>query len=193
MKLKRDIMMIFLVVSVLPLVAFGAFALRESSRKIDEMTECSLQAISENQIANIENFAKDRRNEMEMVAHYSLTTNAIHNLDKHIESDEDRKYLDNLLKERQKYGTYVASISVLNKDFRVVGSSEEYEISELSQLKDIDPKFHTGEFIMGNVYERVTDTGKKKMVPAYIGVYDEDETLIGYIAEELDTAYFDEL
>ncbi len=32
----------------------------------------------------------------------------------------------------------------------------------------------------------------KKVVPAYIGVFD-GERLIGYIAEELDTAYFDEL
>ena len=45
---------------------------------------------------------------------------------------------------------------------------------------------------MGNVYERVTDNGNKKPVPAYIGIYKNDE-LIGYIAEELDTAYFDEL
>ena len=45
---------------------------------------------------------------------------------------------------------------------------------------------------MGNVYERVTDNGNKKLVPAYIGIYKNDE-LIGYIAEELDTAYFDEL
>lgn len=87
---------------------------------------------------------------------------------------------------------YVASISIMDKDFRVIGSSEQYERKGLSQLKNIDEKFHTGEFIMGNVCERVTDDGKKKLVPAYIGIYD-DSNLIGYIAEELDTAYFDEL
>lgn len=80
----------------------------------------------------------------------------------------------------------------MNRNFQVVGSSEKYEIRELSQLKNIDKKFHTGQFIMGNVYERVTDNGNKRLVPAYIGIYKNDE-LIGYIAEELDTAYFDEL
>lgn len=80
----------------------------------------------------------------------------------------------------------------MNRNFQVVGSSEKYEIRELSQLKNIDKKFHTGQFIMRNVYERVTDNGNKRLVPAYIGIYKNDE-LIGYIAEELDTAYFDEL
>lgn len=59
----------------------------------------------------------------------------------------------------------------MNRNFQVVGSSEKYEIRELSQLKNIDKKFHTGQFIMGNVYERVTDNGNKRLVPAYIGIY----------------------
>lgn len=190
MKLRRKIMLIFLIISILPLSLFGLFSVYETNKKINSMTDCNLKAISENQIANIENFAKDRKSEMEMIAHYDLTADAIDHLAN--EEMEDRNYLDNLLSERKKYGTYVASISVMNRDFQVVGSSEKYEIRELSQLKNIDKKFHTGQFIMGNVYERVTDNGNKKLVPAYIGIYKNDE-LIGYIAEELDTAYFDEL
>ena len=156
------------------------------------MTDCNLKAVSENQIANIQNFAKDRRSEMDIIAHYKLTTDAIKNIEKDSGTKADREYLDNLLRERRKYQMYVASISIMDKDFRVIGSSEQYERKGLSQLKNIDKKFHTGEFIMGNVYERVTDDGKKKLVPAYMGIYD-DSSLIGYIAEELDTAYFDEL
>ena len=36
---------------------------------------------------------------------------------------------------------------------------------------------------MGNVYERVTDNGNKKLVPAYIGIYknDEGQTAIEFI------------
>lgn len=192
MKLKREIMIMFLVISILPLSIFGIFSVYETNKKINSMTECNLKAVSENQIANIQNFAKDRRNEMEMLAHYELTMDAIKNLTNDSDAKEDRNYLDNLLRERKKYGTYVASISILDKNFHVIGSSERYEIRELSQLKNTDKKFHTGEFIMGNVYERVTDNGNRKLVPAYIGIYEEDE-LIGYIAEELDTAYFDEL
>lgn len=81
------------------------------------MTDCNLKAISENQIANIENFAKDRKSEMEMIAHYDLTADAIDHLVN--EEMEDRNYLDNLY-ERKKYGTYVASISVMNRIFKLL-------------------------------------------------------------------------
>lgn len=192
MKLKKNITMMLLLVSILPLAIFGLFSFYETNKKINSMAEYNLRAVSANQIANIENFAKDRRNEMEMVAHYNLTVDAIKGVVNSWKTKRDRSYLDDLLRERKEYKTYVASISVLDQEFHVVGSSEKYEIRELSQLKDTDKKFHTGEFIMGNVYERETDNGKKKLVPAYIGVYEDDE-LIGYIAEELDTAYFDEL
>mgnify|MGYP000290858402 CR=1 FL=1 len=77
-----------------------------------------------------------------------------------------------LLEEQKKYGTFVASISVLDKNFSVVGSSEKYTTSETSQLKNADTKFHAGTFIMGDVYERQTDDGLKRVVPAYIGVYE---------------------
>ena len=59
-------------------------------------------------------------------------------------------------------------------------------------MKYVDERFHTGDFIIGDCYERETDDGLKKIVPAYIGVFWNDN-LIGYIAEELDTAYFDQL
>ena len=45
---------------------------------------------------------------------------------------------------------------------------------------------------MGDVYERETNDGVKRVVPAYIGIYNGD-TLVGYVVEELDTTYFDQL
>jgi len=32
-------------------------------------------------------------------------------------------------------------------------------------MKDVDPKYQTGEFIIGDVYERITDDGRKNVVP----------------------------
>lgn len=74
----------------------------------------------------------------------------------------DQEYVNNVLKERKKYGTYVASVSILDKNFHVVGSSESYDISEISELKYVDERFHTGDFIIGDSYERETDDGLKK-------------------------------
>lgn len=192
MNIRKSALGFVMFFSLMPLCIFGVVSIYEMNRKIDSMTECNLRAVSEHQITNIQKFAANRNSEMEKVASYDLTKEAIkYSLG---ESDEtvDERYLDNLLEEQKKYGTFVASISVLDKNFSVVGSSEKYTTSETSQLKNADTKFHAGTFIMGDVYERQTDDGLKRVVPAYIGVYEKSE-LIGYISEELDTTYFDEL
>lgn len=192
MKLKNFMLGTLLVFSLLPLIIYGAFSIYETNEKIDSMLKLNIEAISENQIANIQSFAMDRKLQMEKIASYQMTRDAIAEYMGNSNAEADRQYLDNILKEQKKYGTYVASVSVVSKDYHVVASSEDYDLYELSQMKNVNEKFQTGEFIIGNVYERRTDDGLKKVVPAYIGVYDKGE-LIGYISEELDTAYFDNL
>lgn len=192
MKLKHSILGLLLLFTLIPLGIFGIFSIYETNRKIDELTEQNVRAISENQMMNIKNFTQDRNNEMDMIASYQLTQNAILYSLRENESPLARNYVDNLLKERKKYSIFVASISVVNRNFHVVSSSEEYEPGTVSAMKDVDPKYQTGEFIIGDVYERITDDGRKNVVPAYTGVYYNNE-LIGYVMEELDTAYFDDL
>lgn len=192
MKLKHSILGLLLLFTLIPLGIFGIFSIYETNRKIDELTEQNVRAISENQVMNIKNFTQDRNNEMDMIASYQLTQNAILYSLRENESPLARNYVDNLLKERKKYSIFVASISVVNQNFHVVSSSEEYEPGTVSAMKDVDPKYQTGEFIIGDVYERITDDGRKNVVPAYTGVYYNNE-LIGYVMEELDTAYFDDL
>ena len=192
MKLKHSILGLLLLFTLIPLGIFGIFSIYETNRKIDELTEQNVQAISENQVMNIKNFTQDRNNEMDIIANYQLTQDAILYSLRGNESPLARNYVDNLLKERKKYSIFVASISVVNRNFHVVSSSEEYEPGTVSAMKDVDPKYQTGEFIIGDVYERITDDGRKNVVPAYTGVYYNNE-LIGYVMEELDTAYFNEL
>ena len=192
MKLKHSILGLLLLFTLIPLGIFGIFSIYETNRKIDELTEQNVRAISENQVMNIKNFTQDRNNEMDMIASYQMTQNAILYSLRENESPLARNYVDNLLKERKKYSIFVASISVVNRNFHVVSSSEEYEPGTVSAMKDVDPKYQTGEFIIGDVYERITDDGRKNVVPAYTGVYYNNE-LIGYVMEELDTSYFDDL
>lgn len=192
MKLKHSILGLLLLFTLVPLGIFGIFSIYETNRKIDELTEQNVRAISENQVMNIKNFTQDRNNEMDMIASYQLTQNAILYSLRENESPLARNYVDNLLKERKKYSIFVASISVVDRNFQVVSSSEEYKPNTVSAMKDVDPKYQTGEFMIGDVYERMTDDGRKNVVPAYTGVYYNNE-LIGYVMEELDTAYFDDL
>ena len=47
-KLKKRVLAMLLLFSIVPLCVFGAFSLHETSQKIDELTECNLKAISKN-------------------------------------------------------------------------------------------------------------------------------------------------
>lgn len=192
MKIKSSILSLLLFFTLVPVAIFGTFSIYETNLKIEDMANRNLKAVSTNQIMNISKFCDDRKSEMEMVANYTMTQNAILSSLGETGAAVDRGYMDNLLREQKRFGTFVASISIMDKNFHVVASSETYEISEISKLKYIDERFHDGNFSIGNAYERETDDGLKKVVPAYIGVFD-GERLIGYIAEELDTSYFDEL
>ena len=60
-KLKKRVLAMLLLFSIVPLCVFGAFSLHETSQKIDELTECNLKAISKNQIVNIQKFAERRK------------------------------------------------------------------------------------------------------------------------------------
>lgn len=192
MKVKHSILGLLLFFTLIPLSIFGIFSVYETNRKIDELTKQNVRVISENQVMNIKNFTQNRNTEMNMIANYQLTQDTILYSLGEKENPTARNYVDSLLKERKKYNPFVASISVIDRNFQVVSSSEEYKLHSASQMKNVDPKYQTGKFIIGDVYERMTDDGKKNVVPAYTGVYCNDE-LIGYVMEELDTAYFDNL
>lgn len=192
MKIKNSVRLLLLFFTIFPLAIFGFFSISYASQKIEKMTEDNVQAVSTNQIMNIQNFCKEREQEMETVASFQLIKDAISYSLGRFGKEPDRDYLDNLLKEQKRHSDMVASLSILDKDFHVVGSSEQYERSEDSELKNAKERYQTGDFVIGNVYERQTDDGLKKVVPAYIGVYFDSE-LIGYVAEEIDTSYFDDL
>lgn len=141
MKLKNRILGILLLFILLPLSIFGGFSIYQTNRKIDDMTECNLATVSENQRINIKNFCEDRKSEMEMIANYAMTQAAIKESvgepSPYDAGKVDLEYINNVLKERKKYGVFVASISILDKDFRVVASSESYEAGDTKQKKSL--------------------------------------------------------
>ena len=75
---------------------------------------------------NIKNFTQDRNNEMDIIANYQLTQDAILYSLGEKESPLARNYVDNLLKERKKYSIFVTSISVVDRKFQVLRCSSRY-------------------------------------------------------------------
>ncbi len=187
-KLKQSIYLMIALCSFVPVIIWIAFSVYDTQQKIEAVTADNIEAIGGSQAMSIENFCEARKENMETISRMTLIKNAILNYSEQGHSEE----LDEFLKDNEDQKTYIASISVVDVNFSVIGSSQNYEVNGMSDFQYSDVKYKSGSFIMGNVYERETDNGLLRIIPAYIGVFDGDE-LIGYLIEEIDCAYFDRL
>ncbi len=188
LKLKHSIYMMIFFASFVPVCIWILYSMYDSERRMEKIISDNIQAIGGSQAMSIQNFCEGRKESMETISRMALVKKAILNYDSEGHSDA----LDEFLSENQAQKTYVASLSVVDIEFNIVGSSQKYEINGVSDFQYSDAVNHLGAFIMGDVYERETDEGLKRIIPAYIGVYDEDE-LIGYLIQEIDCDYFNRL
>ncbi len=188
MKLKHSIFLMMFFCSVLPIAIWMTFSVYDTQSKTEEIVVQNIEAIAGSQAMNIQNFCENRMESMATIARMELVRSSIINYPTNGHSTE----LDIFLKDNEKYKAFVASLSVVDANFNIVGSSESYEVYGISDFADSDPQNHTGEFVMGNAYERETDKGIKRIVPSYIGIYDGDK-LIGYLIQENDCEYFNRL
>lgn len=191
MKIKHTVYLLLLIFSLIPLYIFGTFMVYENNRKTEDIMQENLTLISESMISSIQSFCEVRKETMEMIAEYDLVLDAVHaNLDTSSEYNPYVGYVNNMLLERKKYKTFLESISIVDKNFKIVASSENYQISELSYLKNVPEKYLSGDFFIADAYTRETDNGPQRVVIAYQGIFDQSG-LIGYVVEEILTSYFD--
>jgi len=191
MRLRNRLYIALLSISLIPLLLCGFIMLHQNNRNIEKIVEENLVGISDSQIDSIENFLEKVKQDMEIVTNYSFLQDAVlASLGRSVPIEEStRDHLEELLVERMKYQSYIQSMVITDKFFRTVVASETYKIGVDSGLGVADEKFLTGEFSVGNVYERDSDKGKVRAVIAYIGIYHEGE-LIGYLAEEIQADFF---
>ncbi len=188
LKLKQSIYIMIFLCSFVPVCIWIMFAMYDSEQRIENIVTNNIEAIGGSQAMSIENFCEGRKESMETISRMDLVKKSIINYDSNGHSQELDAFLAN--NERQK--TYIASISVVDVEFNVVGSSQKYEVAGVSDFQYSDTRYHAGNFEMGDVYDRETDSGMKRIIPAFIGVFDE-EKLIGYLIEEIDCDYFNRL
>ncbi len=177
-----------LLCSFLPICIWIVFSVQNTRELTEKIITENIEAIAGSQAMNIQNFCENRKESMETIARTDLVKNSILNYKTNGHSDE----LDAFLTNNEKYKSFIASISVVDIEFNNVGSSEKYEENSISDFRNSSPENHSGEFVIGNVYERTTDNGLKRIVPSYIGIYD-GEKLIGYLIQENDCEYFNRL
>lgn len=193
MKIKHTLYIILLIFSLVPLYIFGTFMIYENDKKIEMIMKENLAAISGTQILDIENFCKARRESMEMIAHYEIVYDAVLvSLGEKEESDWfSQDYLANMLSERKKNNKVIESVSVIDRDFKVVASSEEFQANEISRLKYVQEEYLKRNFFISDMYEREIGSDTKHVVAAYQGVVRNGE-VIGYVVEEINTSFFDQ-
>lgn len=189
MKIKHTIYVLLLVFSLVPLLAFGTFMIYENDRNVEEIMRENLETITGTQILNINDFCESRKEKMEMIAQLDIVHNVVH-LPLEERECKEKDYLTNLLTEQKGTNEFLESISIIDRDFYVVTSTEEYDAELMSDLQFTSERYLTGEFFISNVYERETPQGLKNVVAAYQGIMDEG-TLTGYVVEEINVAFFD--
>ncbi len=188
MKLKHSLYLMIFLCSFVPVCIWLGFSVYDTENRMEEIVSNNIEAIAGSQIMSIQNFCEGRKDSMETIARLEVVRDAILGYDANVHDEK----LDAFLLDNKLHKSYVASLSVVDKDFHVIGSSEQYEIFGVSDFKYSNPAYHTGDFVIGNIYDRETDDGLKRIIPAYTGVYYEGE-LIGYLIEEIECDYFDRL
>ncbi len=187
-KLKQSLYIMIFLCSFIPVCIWIAFSMYDSEKRMENIVSANIQAIGGSQAMNIQSFCEDRRESMETLSRMALLKMAILEYEEKGHSQE----LDAFLEENEKQKTFIASMSVVDVHFNVVGSSQRYEPAGVSDFQYSDERYKSGAFVMGNAYERETDTGMKRIISAFIGIYDGEE-LIGYLIQEIDCDYFNRL
>lgn len=189
--LQKMLLYIILLTTTVPVLIFGSWIMFDTSSKIENVMKDNLVIISENQIKSLNDFAVARRDNLNMLSQLDIMHDSLQN--SLAGTVQDVSYIQNIFSQRKQSNSFIASISLIDKNFKVVCSSENFTQGEISLLKNTGERYKNGDFFISHVIEREEPNGEKiRVVIAYIGVYD-DGDLIGYIVEEIYTSYFDSM
>ncbi len=193
MSLKRKIYIIILLSSLIPLLLLGSLMIAQNNWKMAEVTEKSLESISQAQILSLSSFCETQRSSLEMIAQLELVQDAVNTslTGSFSRTDPVPRYLTNILKKQKLYYPHFETLTVVDLNYEIVASAVDFPADEdARELEDIDKRYLTGEFIMTDVYDRAYVTGTKAVIGAYQGIYF-DGALVGYVIAEIPITYFD--
>lgn len=194
MKIKRLIMAMLLVFSLVPLYIFGSVMIASTQRNFEKMESDNLEALSNTIIMNIESYTENQRLSMLQVAQTKSVQQAVKaSIDGTLDPESTYyDYMEDVLQESREYAEYVVSVSIVDVNYKVVGSTENFMLQESSTLRNVSADILNQDFYLGRVYAREFDDGEKRVVLACQKIYC-DEDCIGFVLAEIDTTYFDML
>lgn len=194
MKIKRLILSMLLVLSLVPLYVVGGLMIVMNKNSIVELENENLEALSNTIVMNIETYLDGQRIAMRQLAYTKPVQQA---LDAYAQGELDTgsvsyEYMYDLLADRKLYDEYIVSVAIADRDFSVLCSSEGLTSQESGGFGTLSAVNLENEFFVGRVYAKAAEDGAKTVVLACHRI-EKDGVCIGYVLEEIDTSYFDML
>lgn len=182
----------FAVFIMIPMLILAIFNVEYYNRRIRRVVENDLMVSATTQIKTIDNFYKEREAEVSIISKYELvkTLLKLSNAGKGINKLIEQAYLTDMFDTRAEVNEYVESISIVDKNFVVIASSAEFYEGEISDLKNLAPEYLNEELTFSGVVEVDDARGSKKIIAAIMGIYEDGEA-IGYIVEEINLKFFE--
>lgn len=192
MKIKKSLFIFLIVFSLVPLYLMTGILTYNRYQSINRITKENLKSIGETTTLNINGFYEARKAELQVISQYAMVGNLVEQSLEHKTGvdAETQHYVQDMLDQNKLNNPYIISISLINRDFKVVSSTEEFDSDSYSELQNIPKENLSRDFSIGRVVERETEEGKKRLVLACKAIT-RNEEVIGYVAEEISVSYFD--
>lgn len=191
LKIKQIIIILFIVLSVFPMLFLGIANMYFYNDKVIRVMENDLKNTVSTQMKAINNFLTERRNDVEIFVKNPLIQTLLEeenpsNMEKSVE------YMNNMLLLSVLHNEYVESATLLNTDFNVVACSEPSGVGVVSKLKNIDSKYLSPELLFTPVIETQRNGQDTRVIAAVMEIYAQD-SLSGYFVLELNLDFFAEI
>lgn len=192
MKLKKTLVIFLIVFSLVPLYIMAGILTYNHYQSVNKIIKENLKSLGETTVLSMNGFYEERKTELQIISQYAMVDNlVVQSLDNKFGIDiSAQQYVHDMLMKHKASNPYILSLSLINRDFRVVSSTEDFDSTKYSELQNIPAEKLARDFFIGSVVTRETAEGDKRLVLACKSIERNGE-VIGYVAEEINVAYFD--
>lgn len=190
MKIKHSLQIILLILTIIPIVSFGYYLIQYNSNHIEDIVSENLQVVSNTQIADIRNFCKQREDNLSIICQLDMVIDSI--LDRNSTRQMEQRYLNNFLETRVENNEFSESLTIIDRELNIIACSEKITDKKASNLDKAKELFEAGNLYFSNILNPDSYNNNQKVVVVIKGIFD-NENLIGYIVEELNLLFFEQI
>lgn len=194
MKIKQIIIILFIVLSVIPMTLMGVANMILYDSKLEKVMENDLRNTATIQMKAIDNFLEERRVDAQTIVRNPLIYQILgtESQTEGISMENAVMLINEILALRVRNNQYVESATILDPDFVVAACSTFSAVGEVSTLRDIDPQYLTPELLFTPVIETQRGGNRSRIIAAVMEIYDGDR-MAGYLVMELNLTFFEEI